>query len=153
MTRHVIFFLLGTRCPYGWDKIEGFDDCYKVVSSYASWFQASERCRLNGGHLASIHSAKESTAILTFIHTHIHHTFSGKDVWIGGHRLRGNDDWEWSDGTPWDFQYLGASTSKKDSEEYCLKMKMADGKWSDNFCHKIGKRLPYICKMKALNGK
>ena len=126
-----------------------------MVASFASWFQASEACKLKGGHLASIHSQEESQAIFNFIHANIHWSFAGIDVWIGGHMLRGNNSWEWSDGTLWDFEFLGEPTKAKDNNErkrFCLRMKMDNGRWQHQFCHKIGERLPFICKIKALKG-
>ena len=144
-----------TRCPHGWHKLHG-DNCYKVISSYASWFQAHEGCRLRGAHLASIHSKEESMAIWHSLGYMIDYRFYGMNVWIGGHRLRAANNWEWSDGTPWDFEHWnGQETNKKDSDMYCLKMMWDDAHsaWRQQPCYKIGRRLPYVCKIDSFKGE
>ena len=134
----------------GYDKLDDQEDCYKVHQVFASWFQASEQCRLEGAELASIHSKEESKAIHEYSRKQLKGKFSRKRIWIGAHKLRAGNTFEWSDGTTWDVDMVDSSV-KQDSEDYCLSMKTSkntQGKWFDLPCHKIGGRKPFICKMK-----
>ena len=141
------------RCPSGWDRLDDLPDCYKVHASFASWFQASETCRLEGAQLAAIHSAEESQAIWSYSQVKLTGKFSGNQVWIGGHRLKAGKQFEWSDGTHWDFDMLADKVSP-DSKKYCLALKKdGSAKWIDHFCLKIGQRIPFICKMKQLKSE
>jgi hypothetical protein len=63
----------GNSCPSGWQEFRGH--CY-LVPSAATWAEAEKDCINKGGHLASIHSADESSFI---------HSLAPSDrLWIGG---------------------------------------------------------------------
>ena len=64
----------GNSCPSGWQEFRGH--CYLVIKNYLTWADAEKDCVNKGGHLASIHSAAESS----FIHS----LYSSSYLWIGG---------------------------------------------------------------------
>ena len=61
-------------CPGGWNLFEGH--CYIVVEDWLAGEDAENDCNNTGGHLASIHSASESSFINSL--------YSGLPIWIGG---------------------------------------------------------------------
>ena len=60
-----------------------------------SWVNAEEDCSSIGGHLPSVHSIEDLTAIAEA-------TGYYDGVWLGGY-LTPSGHWAWSDGTPWDY--------------------------------------------------
>ena len=143
---------IATRCVSGYEEISG--QCYKLYLTYASWYQATEQCRLDGAQLASIHSHTESKDLFHHFHGRTHHKpYHGGLFWIGASKLRAGNTWEWWDGTAWDYANLDGSV-KADTESNCLAMKWAwDGKWVDVPCMKIGHRIPFYCKMKKIKSE
>ena len=54
----------------------------------------------NGGHLASINSAEELESIQTLI---LETLGSESDFWVGGSDREVNNEWQWTDGSVWNF--------------------------------------------------
>ncbi|KAK5974610.1 hypothetical protein GCK32_020782, partial [Trichostrongylus colubriformis] len=50
-------------CPSGWTYFEKTHSCYKNLLWAKSFDNAEKKCKEEGGHLASIHSAEENTFI------------------------------------------------------------------------------------------
>ena len=122
--------------------------CYRLHLTWKSWFEAAEICRKEGAYLPSFHSADESKAVFKYYHDRVAHRrdWWGKTFWIGGHKLRGTDDWEWWDGSKWDYSPLDASV-KKNKDKHCLAMKWDwNPLWVDAPCMKIGERKAFFCK-------
>jgi hypothetical protein len=75
---------------------------YHYVDERMDWQSHEDAAVAWGGHLASIHSMEE--------HEHVSRPLKDKSCWIGGRRIErgrngpGPEHWEWSDGSPWDFQ-------------------------------------------------
>jgi hypothetical protein len=67
----------GNSCPSGWQEFRGH--CYLLVAKDASWADAEKDCNYKGGHLASIHSAAESSFI-TSLYTRSYHWIGGTDA-------------------------------------------------------------------------
>ncbi|ELT99818.1 hypothetical protein CAPTEDRAFT_68442, partial [Capitella teleta] len=64
-------------------------------------FDAAEgACQALGGHLASIHSNSEENAI----NNYLKHNGNPNDVLIGGTDRASESNWQWSDGTSFDYQ-------------------------------------------------
>ena len=88
----------------------------------------------------------------SFISQNIQWEFHNTAVWIGGHRLKGDNEFEWSDGTPWDLDNF-LNGFGEDSEDHCVAIKPhSGGKWMTRPCLKIGERKPFVCKLSELEG-
>jgi hypothetical protein len=66
---------------------------YRVFKDTVSWAEAKAACEKMGGHLATVESDEENTFLAKLA------TASGRDVWIGLYDPRGQNAWEWVDGT------------------------------------------------------
>ena len=87
-----------TGCPTGW--VEQFGQCYQFSTEEKTWNEADMHCRSNEAHLVSIGSPEEHEFIFLKIN---------EWVWTGGNyngRSSGGQTgtWNWSDGTPWEYQ-------------------------------------------------
>ena len=71
------------------------DQTVEFVSDEQYWNVAEEYCSIIGGHLPSVHSMEDLTAI-----AQASGYYDG--IWLGGF-LTPSGHWAWSDGTPWDF--------------------------------------------------
>ena len=117
-----------------------------------NWDEASEQCKENSnGTLASVPSKETNDFLLSLI--------IGDYVWIGGLDRNKERIWEWSDGTPWDYEnwFVGGIppiwTPQPDNYkgiEYHMGMLKfgndASGQWFDApFSSKIN----FICQYEA----
>uniref|UniRef100_A0A3P8ZRR6 C-type lectin domain-containing protein n=1 Tax=Esox lucius TaxID=8010 RepID=A0A3P8ZRR6_ESOLU len=77
-----------SRCKRGWQKFGS--RCFRFEETLRSWTEAESL----GGHLASVHSWKESRFLETL-------TVGSPLTWIGG-----NDGgrWSWTDGSGFNYQ-------------------------------------------------
>ena len=140
-------------CPRHYEAIG--QKCYILILEHWSWFQAAEYCRKIGAKLPSLHSLEESKALFAHYHpsSKRKHHFHGKTFWIGGHKLRGGDKWEWWDGSEWDYSHLDGSV-KDGSPNHCLAMKWDwAGKWVDAPCMTIGQRKGFYCEKEKIPSK
>ena len=86
-------------CKSGWkafkDPKTGNVECFKFSTEDADWETAEKTCQNFGenSHLASIHSPEEMAYFSKS---------SGKELWVGGKRAAGGQDFSWSDDTPLD---------------------------------------------------
>ena len=73
--------------------------CFKYFSTPMAWEDARSFCQdsspHSGGDLASVPDDDTNNFLFTII--------QNADVWIGGYRNE-NQDWVWSDGTPWEYE-------------------------------------------------
>merc|ERR1712025_1053544 len=84
---------LRLSCPADWKQFN--QNCYKLISNNDSnWSVAEELCKINQGHLASIHSEEENAFDASLS--------TGGRFWIGGSDSATENVWKWSDGTEWD---------------------------------------------------
>ena len=65
----------------------------------------------------------------------------GTRFWIGGGGLLAVG-WDWSDGTPWDFENW--ERGQPSGGEDCIEM--TPRKWNDRSCNNIGSTIGYVCK-------
>ncbi|XP_053327205.1 lymphocyte antigen 75 [Spea bombifrons] len=71
---------------------------YHVIPKKLSWMEAVRECRLNGSHVASVHSEIQQ-GFLEYIVKQ-----EGFPLWIGlSNHDGGLSDYEWSDGSPYDY--------------------------------------------------
>jgi hypothetical protein len=90
-------------CLEDWTYFNYTGACYKVFNT-ATWIDAEERCKVDGAHLASIHSLEENIFLANLAY------YPGANVCDGGKQaLFGlfTDDakghWKYTDGTPYDY--------------------------------------------------
>ena len=80
-------------CQTGWLDFNG--NTYCVVMASATWENSEAHCASLGAHLASVHSAEENS--------YLGSVTDGNSFWIGGTVNGEEENWHWSDGSPWDF--------------------------------------------------
>ncbi|ELT99821.1 hypothetical protein CAPTEDRAFT_68129, partial [Capitella teleta] len=80
------------------EKIE--DRFFGLVREERNFDAAEGACQALGGHLASIHSNSEENAI----NKYLKHNGNPKDVLIGGTDRSSEGNWQWSDGTAFDYE-------------------------------------------------
>jgi len=89
-------------CPRSedeWEWVEFNGHCYKYVDMRESWTTAEAYCSQINSHLVSIHSKLENEFIANL---------TNFDLILLGGFVNGSpsvNDWEWSDGTSWDYDY------------------------------------------------
>uniref|UniRef100_A0AC34FKJ6 C-type lectin domain-containing protein n=1 Tax=Panagrolaimus sp. ES5 TaxID=591445 RepID=A0AC34FKJ6_9BILA len=90
-------------CEDSWTFYNFTQSCYKV-SDNLNWQDAEDRCKIDGAHLASIHSFEEAEFVADLAY------WAGADVnngnnqaWIGSYTNDNNTHWKWTDGTPFDY--------------------------------------------------
>merc|ERR1712013_318114 len=116
------------ECPLGWSHFEG--KCFQAVLESMDWMSAREFCQAEGAELGSIHSSEEHRFIARLLNAVETTSFV---FWLGGTDSESEGQWQWSDGTYWDFQdpleeYGGTAKN-------CLKIeKRYSGIWYDVSC-------------------
>ena len=114
-------------CLTGWKSFQ--ERCYKVFSETKTWPEAKRYCESVNGNLASITSEQINDFITDLV------AKSGVEYpWIGG---KLNCDFEWTDGTPfdftkWDIQWDGQPNECTQSYG-CVEI--VNGKWHDFRCN------------------
>jgi len=106
----------------------GFE--YAIKHGHQNWTDHEKAAMAWGGHLASVHSEDEYDFILNLLDAE-------RKYFLGGVRIpgrstgSGNETWEWSDGSPWDYTAWaeGEPSNTNDSEDR-VEILM-DGTWSD----------------------
>ena len=110
--------------------------------------EAESDCMKGGGHLASIHSAKEN-AFINKLHdpTGVHIT------WIGG--IRDGNLFRWNDGSAFNYQnWAPSEPNNTGGKQNCIAIYSYPGqnvhdKWDDRFCdHPVSVKHVdrYVCK-------
>ena len=96
------------------------------------WMSAREFCQAEGAELGSIHSSEEHHFIVSLLNA-VAVDISHSVFWLGGTDSESEGQWQWSDGTYWDFQ----DPLKEDggSAKNCLKIdKRYSGILYDDSC-------------------
>ena len=83
--------------------------CIVYINESVNWNTAEDCCVAWGGHLASIHSEEESNMLNSLRNRS---TFT----WIGLRNTSDNMDFEWIDGTPYDFNNFGSNEPSEDGD-------------------------------------
>lgn len=113
-----------------------------------TWEVAKAFCQdIGGGNLASITSDDENLFITSLT--------EGSSVWIGGNDPTNANDWQWSDGSSWEYVNWASATNEPNkwlgNPEDCVELYGSDkssgdqkGQWNDQMCNfEIG----VICKL------
>uniref|UniRef100_A0A8C7XMZ9 C-type lectin domain-containing protein n=1 Tax=Oryzias sinensis TaxID=183150 RepID=A0A8C7XMZ9_9TELE len=111
-------------CPDGY--IAWYLNCYKLVEELATWNDAQDACKKQGGNLASIDMSYDQAFV------------AGVD-----------GSYSWSDGWPVFFTQWGPGEPTNHRQEGCVSMhasKWFHGTWNDTKCDHAK---PYICKISS----
>jgi len=123
-------------CIDGWSAFGS--NCYKYFEASLPWQNAENQCKLEGGHLASIHSKEENDFIKSIT--------TPKWFWIGLTDFT-EGVWVWSDGSPFSFSnWLGSGPSNSGGNEDCTHGTQDEaGNWNDVNCV-TASVLGFVCK-------
>jgi hypothetical protein len=92
------------------------------VAPSDTWENLEAYCKANGGHLVSIHSAAEDATVKAFMLAET----SSSYPYIGGFTTTCNKgcggdsmtQFEWTDGTPWDYEHTGTFSLNDNAPTY-----------------------------------
>ncbi|KAK0414531.1 hypothetical protein QR680_011481 [Steinernema hermaphroditum] len=115
---------------------------FKVFCIELTWDKAKERCRKEGGELASVHNAKENAILSTLKHR----TVGIRPMWLGGIAKTGYDSnqFRWIDDSSWDYQWWRVNYPKSARQYRCVLMDTsATDDWYNESC---GQVYPFACK-------
>jgi len=123
-------------CIDGWSAFGS--NCYKYFEASLTWQNAENQCKLEGGHLASIHSKEENDFIKSIT--------TPKWFWIGLTDFT-EGVWVWSDGSPFSFSnWSGSGPSNSGGNEDCTHGTQEEpGSWNDVNCASASV-LGFVCK-------
>jgi len=127
------------NCTLGWSHFGG--KCFQAVLEPLDWVSARQFCQIEGGELASIHSAEENEFVKTL--TSAAFPDGGAYTWIGGTDSEDEGVWRWSDRTEW--IYTDESTYIEGSVgENCLRLWVNpyNPNWTDESCFK---KFGFVC--------
>eukprot|EP01084_Bolivina_argentea_P044482 81846_1 len=128
-----LLLLLLLKCVHSYIRFENVDN----------WAGAESYCvNQCGSHLASIHSQNDWNDVLN-----LGKDPNNKDIWIGLNEPNGNNLFEWSDNTSWDFGHTFNNTPWKydqpnDSGATCVLIFGGARLWGDSPCNLVR---PFIC--------
>ncbi|KAK2822605.1 hypothetical protein Q5P01_022670 [Channa striata] len=131
-------------CVNGWTKLVSRNYCFQVFgysSSKRTWYEARDYCRAIGGDLLSIHGSSDLETLPERYRT----------VWIGLSATHPGSSFEWSDGSPLQFQHWeDGEPNNKNNVESCVEFKLhasrRSGSWNDVHCETY---LEWICQIRA----
>ncbi|EGT33693.1 hypothetical protein CAEBREN_30616 [Caenorhabditis brenneri] len=141
MTKVLVFFLLGffiteirAQCGIGSIVDEHNNKCYHFHKAEVDFKAAESVCSTRNSHLVSVHN---NLIIPYLTEKSTQHLFENGYAWLGGQRgfpIESNQQWEWTDGTPFDYQNF--TNEKTDSSEIygCMKFSVETGKWLTASC-------------------
>ncbi|TKR88575.1 hypothetical protein L596_012795 [Steinernema carpocapsae] len=85
-------------CDSGWELFR--DHCYYVSSDRKNWRESLQICQTFGANLASIHDKEENTFAVNLAQNDERNI----EIWIGARTTQDMINFEWIDGSAWDFQ-------------------------------------------------
>ncbi|WP_437636548.1 CotH kinase family protein [Sorangium sp. So ce854] len=107
----------------------------------ATWEDAELDCVAQGGHLASIHDEEMQDLVVSGADA-----IQPGDWWIGLTDAASEGDFQWTDGTPYDYErWTGGEPNDAGGGEHCAELAgWASGRWNDMPCDA---ELPYVCRL------
>lgn len=129
-----------TECSTDWTQYGSH--CYKVFQVEVSWDDARQECLDLNSDLASITNIAENSFIKTAFLLD-----QTEKIWIGLNDREKEDEFHWSDGTPFNFSSFISSDPKQGRHKNCVLMRN-DGKWFEQTC---SLKKHYICKKRGEN--
>uniref|UniRef100_A0A6Q2YT78 Eosinophil lineage-specific marker n=1 Tax=Esox lucius TaxID=8010 RepID=A0A6Q2YT78_ESOLU len=116
------------RCNRGWHQFGS--RCFRFEETLRSWTEAERHCQSLGGHLASVHSWKESRFLKML-------TVGSPLTWIGGND--GGRSWSWTDGSGFNYHEWaqGEPNNYNGVREPCIQINFGGlYRWNDEVCEK-----------------
>ena len=130
-------------CGEGWEK--NGEHCYFWSTEKKNWNDAEDFCQMKGGHLASV----GSEATRQYLEEGANRVLADgvapssdgiADFWLGGHDMKQEGVWKWTDGTPWEVEFWkpGEPNNWKHPAgvENCVEHNARWNGWNDDLCTK-----------------
>ena len=127
------------------------DHCYYWSTARKSWHDSESHCNGEDGHLAAVTSLEIQNFLLQKVKAENAHTW----YWIGGSDKATEGNWEWVDGSAWNFTIWADQPFKQPSNRMsqdCLQIYnhfYAQNGWNDHYCNHA---YPFICSWKICQG-
>ncbi|XP_056615804.1 ladderlectin-like [Triplophysa dalaica] len=123
------------ECSFGWTPFGV--ECFKFFPQTVNWVRAEKNCQSLDANLVSVRSKAQNEFLLSLVTVNTR-------VWIGGHDGEMEQQWLWTDGSPFDYtNWCKTEPNNEKGTEHCL-----DINWSDNHCwNDVPCTMPmgYIC--------
>ncbi len=135
-----------TQCSYGMFEEHQYAVCGQGTFSrpFRTWASARDFCRSIPYDLASISSAEEDAYILG----RVRDEFPNEQFWIGLNDRGDENDFSWSDGTPFSntsYQNWNSGEPNNSFNEDCVSTNAGAG-WNDRRCTSFGTYSPFVCE-------
>ena len=120
--------------------------CYAFVDQRKNWHQSQDCCVAWGGNLASIHSASVNSALNNIC-------IPDRIIWIGLNDIASEGNFEWIDGSSYDYNNFHNNPSNSNGGEDCVHFSSQSVvSWNDYKCNGLGWYNPtsYICQKSKL---
>uniref|UniRef100_A0AC34F603 C-type lectin domain-containing protein n=1 Tax=Panagrolaimus sp. ES5 TaxID=591445 RepID=A0AC34F603_9BILA len=131
-------------CPA--NTVSWHSQCFSFYSNSTGFADAELTCNnQSGGHLVSIHDGF-TNALVTQQATKHFHERSEVDFWIGATNLMTQKQWNWTDGTPLDYNNWNKGEPQNALGSGCVTVSINDGTWSSKDCFKSK---PFVCATSA----
>ncbi|KAH7697329.1 lipoproteinLp(a)-like protein, partial [Aphelenchoides avenae] len=121
---------------------QGTSPCYLFEDYPTQYVTAEQRCRVNGGHLASIHDAFTNTFIAQ-VGDEAFGILKVRNFWIGANRLVKGKSWTWIDGSPLNYTHW-AEGEPKSGRSQCASIALRHGQWKAESCLE---KKRYVCEI------
>ncbi|XP_072021135.1 perlucin-like protein [Amphiura filiformis] len=100
-------------CPPEWLPHE--ENCYFISTDRLTFHAAQTSCQSMGAELTSVHSAAENTFLL-----HEMQASGIQGMWIGLHDTSSEGNFQWTDGTPFDYFDWKENEPNNFADEDCV---------------------------------
>jgi len=125
------------RCPPGWSLWKD-EQCYSLVTFYATFQNAQEMCASRGGSVATVKEEEQQTFLTNLV---FNESSVEIGVWIGATRVS-ETDFEWADGSLVEYANWAIDSPSATDGKDCVamqsrlqRMEDEDGKWKDLSCN------------------
>ena len=142
---HLCQYFVKGKCKTGWSYFA--EKCYKLYEEAKTWDAARAVCQTDAysdtaGDLAAVTSKAKQLFMVSLFQ-------SSNRLWLGGKKVAGQSSWEWSDGSPWDYDNWEANQpnyySGGDHDDYRLEIQQDYSyEWNDQ--RREDPRDGYICQ-------
>lgn len=129
-------------CEAAWTGSLDSGKCYQRGAAQADYDTAKAACEAESAQLASVTSNLENAVVLSVL-------TAGNNLnngWLGATDTQTVGQWEWEDGTAWDFTNWwpdsNQGTAGGDTQN-CLQLRRVDSLWDDSQC---SKSRSFVCK-------
>ena len=126
-------------CGAGWTPHK--EKCYRLFAAPLSWTKASAQCAANCGHLASVPDRETEDFLVGLAKNFSGSTCLGPlelgSLWLGGYREDGDEEWQWKDGSPWNYTNWakGEPNNGNRGREHHLELWWDTPSWNDEHGH------------------